>query len=98
LAPHGMRWGSAGHTRLWQLDAKDPDQAALPRKWAKGRSSRQSCIGWRQHRVPAEFRCSALGRSWHLCDIAKSRMDVRFRGLTRTLSGHRRRAESDRCC
>jgi hypothetical protein len=26
---------SAAITRLWQLDAKDPDQAALPRKWAK---------------------------------------------------------------
>jgi hypothetical protein len=27
---------AAAITRLWQLDAKDPDQAALPRKWAKG--------------------------------------------------------------
>jgi hypothetical protein len=26
-------------TRLWQLDAKDPEQAALPRKWAKGLSA-----------------------------------------------------------
>ena len=29
---------AAAVTRLWQLDAKDPDQAALPRKWAKGLS------------------------------------------------------------
>src|SRR5262249_13439278 len=29
----------AAITRLWQLDAKDPDQAALPRKWAKGLSA-----------------------------------------------------------
>jgi hypothetical protein len=29
---------AAAITRLWQLDAKDPDQAALPRKWAKGLS------------------------------------------------------------
>jgi hypothetical protein len=27
---------AAAITRLWQLDAKDPDQAALPRKWGKG--------------------------------------------------------------
>src|SRR5262249_27180533 len=27
---------SATITRPWQLDAKDPDQAALPRRWAKG--------------------------------------------------------------
>jgi hypothetical protein len=26
-------------TRLWQLDAKDPDQAARPRQWAKGLSA-----------------------------------------------------------
>jgi WD40 repeat protein len=26
-------------TRLWQLDSKDPEQAALPRKWAKGLSA-----------------------------------------------------------
>jgi hypothetical protein len=30
---------AAAITRLWQLDAKDPDQAALPRKWAKGLSA-----------------------------------------------------------
>ena len=30
---------AAAVTRLWQLDAKDPDQAALPRKWAKGLSA-----------------------------------------------------------
>jgi hypothetical protein len=29
---------AAAMTSLWQLDAKDPDQAALPRKWAKGLS------------------------------------------------------------
>jgi TIR domain len=29
---------AAAITRLWQLDAKDPDQAALPRKWAKALS------------------------------------------------------------
>jgi hypothetical protein len=27
---------TAAIIRLWQLDARDPDQAALPRKWAKG--------------------------------------------------------------
>ena len=27
---------AAAIIRLWQLDAKDPDQATLPRKWAKG--------------------------------------------------------------
>src|SRR5262249_31783972 len=27
---------TAAITRLWQLDTKDPEQAALPRKWAKG--------------------------------------------------------------
>ena len=27
---------AAAVTRLWQLDATDPDQAALPRKWARG--------------------------------------------------------------
>jgi hypothetical protein len=27
---------TAAIIRLWQLDAMDPDQAALPRKWAKG--------------------------------------------------------------
>ena len=30
---------AAAMTRLWRLDAKDPDQAALPRKWANGLSS-----------------------------------------------------------
>jgi WD40 repeat protein len=30
---------AATMTRLWRLDAKDPDQAALPRKWAKGLSA-----------------------------------------------------------
>jgi WD domain, G-beta repeat len=30
---------AAAITRLWQLDARDPDQAALPRKWAKGLSA-----------------------------------------------------------
>jgi WD40 repeat protein len=30
---------AAAITRPWQLDAKDPDQAALPRKWAKGLSA-----------------------------------------------------------
>jgi hypothetical protein len=30
---------AAAITRLWQLDATDPDQAALPRKWAKGLSA-----------------------------------------------------------
>jgi WD domain, G-beta repeat len=30
---------AAAITRLWQLDAKDPDQAARPRKWAKGLSA-----------------------------------------------------------
>jgi WD40 repeat protein len=30
---------AAAITRLWQLDAKDPDQAARPRQWAKGLSA-----------------------------------------------------------
>src|SRR5262249_54713517 len=30
---------AAAITRPWQLDAKDPTQAALPRKWAKGLSA-----------------------------------------------------------
>jgi hypothetical protein len=30
---------AAAITRLWQLDAKNPEQAALPRKWAKGLSA-----------------------------------------------------------
>ena len=37
----------------------------------------------------------AHSRLWHFCDIARSRMDVRFRGLTRTLSRHRRMTECD---
>src|SRR5262245_13518585 len=28
---------------------------------------------------PTCFRCTALGRSWHFCDIATSRMNFRFR-------------------
>jgi hypothetical protein len=28
----------------------------------------------------AKFWCGALRRDWHECDIARSRMDVRFRG------------------
>jgi hypothetical protein len=30
---------AAAVTRLWQLDLKDPEHAALPRKWAKGLST-----------------------------------------------------------
>jgi hypothetical protein len=49
----------------------------------------------RGDRIIAGFAAIAYGRFWHLCDIARSRIDVRFRGLTRTLSRHRRTAEPD---
>jgi WD40 repeat protein len=31
-------------TRLWQLHAKDPEQAALPRKWAKGLAAGENTL------------------------------------------------------
>src|SRR5262245_23243148 len=31
-------------TRLWQLDARDPRQAALPRKWAKGLAAGENTL------------------------------------------------------
>ena len=49
-------------------------------------------------RMIAESLTPKLGireHNWHLCDIARSRMDVRFRGPTRTLSRDRRMTECD---
>jgi hypothetical protein len=36
---------AAAITRLWQLDVRDPDQAALPRKWAKGLFAGDNTLG-----------------------------------------------------
>jgi hypothetical protein len=46
-----------------------PTDAARPRR--------------RGDRMRHAFCCSAYVGLWHLCDIARSRIDVRFRGQTR---------------
>src|SRR5262245_10531160 len=71
------------------LEAGPLSQNAWPHRAAAVARQRR-----RGDRISVGLAAIAHSRSWHLCDIARARIDVRFRA-NRTLSRHRRMTEFD---